>query len=532
MVQDGTRGDSGAPVASLSLANALPRPASEPRTPYRWASALAEMEWAVDLGRDIGSRHWWRGLATLGGLLAVMVAAWPGIRPIEAMAAPANPDDWQEARALTIAPLAMGGDTGRHMAATDSVQPLAFAPERPRIELTATLGQGDSFARLLQRAGVSSGDAGTVASLVSGALPLTAVPEGTRVDIVLGRRAMASAPRPLERIAFRAALDLRLEIARDDGRLHMDSIRIPVDDTPLRIRGRVGDSLYRSARAAGAPPSAIQRYLRTIADSVSVGRDIHADDEYDIVVAHRQAQTGESEVGELMYAGLVQNGRQRLAMLPWTVDGQSGWYDISGVSQQRRGFASPVNGRITSPFGMRVHPILRYSRMHWGIDIGAGYGSPVYAVTDATVTYAGWRGGAGNTVKLDHGGGIGTGYLHLSRIAATVGSRVRRGQIIGYVGSTGLSTGPHLHYELYRNGSAINPQSVNFSTRPLLSGEQLAAFRSRIADMQRLAIGPRHAGSAPTVPARPAPVPATAAVAASATRAGDVIIRPPVATRR
>ena len=158
---------------------------------------------------------------------------------------------------------------------------------------------------------------------------------------------------------------------------------------------------------------------------------------------------------------------------------------------------APVPGRQTSSYGMRRHPILGYSRMHKGIDFKASYGSPIYAVTDGTVSVAGRNGGHGNYVKLSHNGGLQTGYSHMSRIAVSRGERVKRGQVIGYVGSTGLSTGPHLHYEMFRNGANVNPSSVRFVTRAQLSGSQLQAFRSSLAELQRVEPGAALASLAP-----------------------------------
>ena len=125
---------------------------------------------------------------------------------------------------------------------------------------------------------------------------------------------------------------------------------------------------------------------------------------------------------------------------------------------------------------MRRHPILGYRRMHRGHRFPARHGTPIYAVTDGTVTFAGRHGGYGNFVRIQHGGGLATGYAHMSRIAVRSGQQVRRGQVIGYVGSTGLSTGPHLHYEMYRNGQTVDPASVRFVTRAQLSGSELAEF--------------------------------------------------------
>jgi murein DD-endopeptidase MepM/ murein hydrolase activator NlpD len=483
-------------VAALSLTHALapagpiPLPAEEQLS---WLDRLRhwsmDVDWTPDLGTDIGSRRWWRGFATVALLCTAAGTAWPGIAPIDAHAAPLRADDWDAARAQTIAPMAWGSDTGVRMAATDVVRPLANTPERPRIELTATLGQGDSFARLLERSGVGGGEAQRLASMVATAIPLGNIADGTRMDIVLGRRSVRTDPRPLESLAFRAALDLRLEVTRNNGALSLERIPIAVDDTPLRIRGRVGDSLYQSARNAGAPMSAVQSYLRIIAGQVSVSRDVNAGDEFDIIIAHRRAETGEVEVGELLYAGLSRDGRPRLRMLPWTVDGREQWFEASGVGQTRAGLARPTTGRITSGYGSRRHPVLGYRRMHSGIDFGAPYGSPIYAVADGTVQTAGYNGGFGRYVRLQHEGGLGSGYGHMSRIAVSSGQRVRRGQVIGYVGSTGLSTGPHLHYELYRGGRPINPMSVQFVQRAQLSGEQLARFRARLNQLTGVPVG-------------------------------------------
>jgi murein DD-endopeptidase MepM/ murein hydrolase activator NlpD len=151
----------------------------------------------------------------------------------------------------------------------------------------------------------------------------------------------------------------------------------------------------------------------------------------------------------------------------------------------------PVNGHITSGYGARRHPILGYVRMHAGIDFGAPWGSPIFAVSDGIVSFAGRHGGHGNYVRLEHGGGIGTGYGHMSRIAVSPGTRVQAGQVIGYVGSTGLSTGPHLHYELYENGRTVNPMSVRFTFHTVagIDKTELTAVKGKIAQLKRVTPG-------------------------------------------
>jgi murein DD-endopeptidase MepM/ murein hydrolase activator NlpD len=170
-------------------------------------------------------------------------------------------------------------------------------------------------------------------------------------------------------------------------------------------------------------------------------------------------------------------------MLKWTTGGRQQWYEASGVGESKGVMQRPVLGHLTSTFGMRMHPILGYSRMHQGVDFGAPMGAPIVAATDGVIAFAGRHGGHGNYVRISHSGGIATGYAHMSRIIAKVGERVRQGQLIGYVGSTGLSTGPHLHYEMYRGGRPINPTSLKFTTVQQLSGRELANFRAKLSNL-------------------------------------------------
>jgi murein DD-endopeptidase MepM/ murein hydrolase activator NlpD len=473
---------------SVTLADAMIAPMRQ--TPERgWRDRLAELELVPDLGEDIGSIRWFRGLGTLTTLSVLAIALLPDFGPVYGAQPPIPTEsEFEEARAQMIMPIAYGSDSGKRMAATDAVVPLAGSPERPRIELTATLGRGDSFARVLQRAGVGGGEASNVASMVSDVTSLSEIDPGTPIEIVLGKRASRNQARPLESVAFRARFDLNLEVNRAGNALRLTRKPISVDETPLRIRGTVGDSLYRSARAAGAPANAIQSYLKVIAGRTSIA-SIRASDEFDIIIDYKRAETGEVKVGDLLYAGIDRDGKSTIQMLKWSVGDNSQWFEASGVGESKGALSRPVNGGITSGFGMRRHPILGYSRMHAGLDFKAGHGTPIYAVTDGKVVYAGRKGGYGNFVQINHGGGLASGYGHMSRFAVSSGTNVRRGQIIGYVGSTGLSTGPHLHYELYRGGRAVNPMSVKFTQRAQLSGNDLAQFKRKLNNLKSVRAG-------------------------------------------
>ncbi len=482
MFQQNDSGFGGGGTAVLSLDRAIP----DVRTSFGRAglpkpsTGRFAIDVLPDLGLDIGSRQWWSGLAACLALCGAALSFAPGLRPLPvADGTPLTPAAWEESRAQSIAPLAWGADSGRRMAATDAVQPLTDTPDRPQIDLTAMLGDGDGLNRALERAGVSSGEADRVSTLLSDVVDPDEIAPGTSLGIVLGRRASKSDARPLQSLSLRARFDMRVEFERIGDRLTMRRIPIPVDRTPLRVDGVVGNGLYVAARAAGAPPSAIQTYIRALAPKVSMD-DIDANDRFSMVVEQERAATGEVRYGKLQYIGL-ERGNRATRMIPWSIDGQTGWFDSAGVGAPRGGFAMPVAGaRKTSGFGWRLHPLLGYSRMHQGTDYGAAYGTPIRAVTDGVVSFAGWHGGHGNMVKLSHSGGLGTGYAHMSRIAVAPGARVSQGQVIGYVGSTGLSTGPHLHFEVYRNGEAVNPSGVNFASTPLLTGAALAAFNARL----------------------------------------------------
>ena len=215
-------------------------------------------------------------------------------------------------------------------------------------------------------------------------------------------------------------------------------------------------------------------------------------DTFDFIVAYKRSASGESETGQLLYAGLERGGKPVAQLMRFGSDGQ--FYE---ASQTRTAvttvttMAAPVNGRMTSPFGMRFHPILRYARLHAGIDYGAPWGSPIYAASEGVVSWVGPHGGHGNYVRIQHGGGLATGYAHMSRFAVSNGARVQAGQVIGYVGSTGLSTGPHLHYEVYRGGVPVNPLSVKFAMRTTQQVDmgQIQAFKARLAQLKAIKPG-------------------------------------------
>lgn len=477
------------PAGGGGAAAALTAPTMFPRFGPIDARPRPRFELAVDLGADIGAWRWWRGLVTLAAMVAALAHVAPAPLRIAPSPAPFGPvlapAERAELRAIGIAPVADGADSGERLAPGARALPLATTPERPRIDLQLVLRGGDGLARALVRAGADPGDAARAATLVAAAAP--ALADGTRVTVTLGPRAGAGTARPIARAALRATLGLAVTLRRTGAGLVLDRTPIAVDDTPLRVSAPIGESLYHALRGAGVPLPVLADYLKAIAAHVSLD-EIAPGDDFELVMAHRRAATGESEPGRLLYAGLGHGG-ERLRLLRWTVAGREGWFDASGAGARREGLSLPVNGRLTSGFGMRFHPILGYSRMHQGIDLAAPAGTPIVAASDGVVSFAGWHGGHGNYVRVAHSGGMATGYGHMMRFTVGAGQSVRQGQLIGYVGSTGLSTGPHCHFEVFRNGVAIDPTGAHLASGTRIAAPDLTRFRATLARYETLPLG-------------------------------------------
>lgn len=452
----------------------------------RTALQLADAELVVDLGDSIGSGRWWRGLATLTALVAAGLALGSNV-PLLMAAGPQQRSAALEAESRNggLGPLALGSPTVRQAGPTTLARRLAEAPERPRVELTANVGSG-GLESALRRSGVGREDLDAVRRLISGMAGGRGVMPGTSVNLVLGRRETKSVPRPLEFVAYRAAFETKMQIRRSaDGILQAKAIPIRIDDTPLRVTGVVGTSLERAARAAGLPAQVVSEYMRQLGYAMDVHRDVNRRDRFEMIVAHRRAETGETRMGELLYAGLL-NGRSNVSLMRWGNKGEFFWQ--TGEAVRKGLIRTPVAGaRLSSGFGMRFHPVLGYSRMHQGVDFAARTGTPILASAGGMVVFSGWGGGYGNVVVLDHGKGMRTRYAHMHRIGVRNGQRVEQGQNIGQVGSTGLSTGPHLHYEVWQNGKPVDPRSVKlFGGAQKLGGADLARFKAQMTRLKNL----------------------------------------------
>ncbi|MBD1153663.1 M23 family metallopeptidase [Pelagibacterales bacterium SAG-MED23] len=244
--------------------------------------------------------------------------------------------------------------------------------------------------------------------------------------------------------------------------------------------GRITNSLYQTAGSLGIKPNLIIEFARLYGFQVDFQRDIWKDDSFQIIYEEFLNEIGETvETGNIIFSNLnLKNQDLKLYRHEYEKN-KIDYFDENGKSMRKTLMKTPINGaRLSSSFGKRKHPILGFTKMHTGTDFAAPTGTPILASGDGQVVRAQWCGGGGNCVKIKHNRTYQTVYAHMSKFGKGIkkGARVKQGQIIGYVGSTGLSTGPHLHYEVIENGRKINSQKLKLPSGKILKGDQRKVF--------------------------------------------------------
>ena len=243
--------------------------------------------------------------------------------------------------------------------------------------------------------------------------------------------------------------------------------------------GKITESLYKTAVDLSVQPNIIIEFARIYGFQVDFQRDIRKNDNFQIMYEVFQDDNGKTfETGNIIFADLKLSGTNN-SLYYFDKKGSEGHYDQNGKSVQKALMKTPINGaRLSSAFGMRKHPIDGYNKMHRGTDFAAPMGTPIMASGSGVITRARWCGGGGNCVKIKHNSTYETIYAHMKNFAREIkeGSRVKQGQIIGYVGSTGNSTGPHLHYEVVVNGKKINSQKLKLPSGKTLKGKEREVF--------------------------------------------------------
>ena len=245
------------------------------------------------------------------------------------------------------------------------------------------------------------------------------------------------------------------------------------------IKNMIKNNLYSSATESNVEPNIIIEFARIFGFEVDFQRDIRKGDWFEILYEKFKDDNGKvRDTGKIIYASMFVNGEE-INLYNFKYKNQEDYYDIKGKSITKSLMKTPINGaRLSSAFGMRKHPILGYNKMHRGTDFAAPSGTPIMASGSGTVTRARWCGGGGNCVKIKHNSTYETIYAHMKAFAKGIkeGRKVKQGQIIGYVGSTGLSTGPHLHYEVVVNGKKVNSQKLKLPSGKVLKGDERKEF--------------------------------------------------------
>ena len=252
------------------------------------------------------------------------------------------------------------------------------------------------------------------------------------------------------------------------------------------LKGEINNNLYSAAINSGIEPNVIIEFARIYGFEIDFQRDIRRGDNFEIFYEKYLDDKGKvRDTGKIIYASMIVNKRE-INLYNFKIKNEEGFYDINGKSIVKSLMKTPINGaRLSSSFGMRKHPILGFNKMHRGTDFAAPKGTPIMASGSGTITRARWCGGGGNCVKIRHNSTYETIYAHMSKFARGIkeGRKVKQGQIIGYVGSTGMSTGPHLHYEVIVNGKKVNSQKLKLPSGKILKGEDRKNF-----EIQRIKI--------------------------------------------
>jgi murein DD-endopeptidase MepM/ murein hydrolase activator NlpD len=360
---------------------------------------------------------------------------------------------------------------------TDSEPP---APDR--YQLTLRLEKGDTIEKMLADIDVPAADAKQIAGALQSVLKKRRIAVGEEIELELQTLPNQPDAPQLLSLSVRPQPEHEYIVKRhDDGSYGGEEKIYRVSPRIVRAQGERHGSLQQSGIAANVPSQAMLEFIRALAYDVDFQRELKEGQKFTVLLEQQVTSDGKiTDPGRLL-AGELHLGKRTVTVIRFRPhNGADQFYNPKGESVVRSFLRTPMDAsHITSRFGMREHPILGYSAMHTGVDFGAPMGTPILAAGAGRVVMAGYNGGYGLFVKLEHTRDIGTGYGHMSRLGPGIkpGVTVRQGQVIGFVGSTGMSTGPHLHYEFYRGGHPVNPLAQKFAMQASLSGKDLARFQ-------------------------------------------------------
>ncbi len=347
----------------------------------------------------------------------------------------------------------------------------------PYKEVEYLIQANDSIEKILKQFDINSNDI----KIISNNLKkdkLTNIYAGRTLSIILKK--LSDGSNTVVNLVYPVNNTLNIEIRKSQNNFIVKKNILKLYKKEVVIKNEIKSSLYSAATKSGVEPNIIIEFARIFGFEVDFQRDIRKGDWFEILYERFEDDNNiVQDTGKIIYASMFVNGTEINLYNFKDGSGDIGFYDLKGKSIVKSLMKTPINGaRLSSSYGMRKHPILGYNKMHRGTDFAAPSGTPIMASGAGKIIRARWCGGGGNCVKIKHNSTYQTVYAHMKSFARGIkeGRRVKQGQIIGYVGSTGMSTGPHLHYEVIVNGKKVNSQKLKLPSGKILKGKTREEF--------------------------------------------------------
>ena len=345
------------------------------------------------------------------------------------------------------------------------------------IEIKHKISEGETFNKILKEYKIPEEEVKKIKKNFTSTKILNNLKTGKIIYITIDQ----SQNKKVVKFIYPVSINKKIKLVRNlvSDKFEKEEIITNLNTRIVYKEGKITQSLYKSAIKLDIKPNVIVDFARIYGFQVDFQRDIRRNDTFQIMYEIFEDDNGKIfNTGNIIFADLRLSG-QKNSLYYFQKKGSEGHYNISGKSAKKSLMKTPINGaRLSSSFGMRKHPIDGYNKMHKGTDFAAPTGTPIMASGDGKIVRAKWCGGGGNCIKIKHNSTYSTVYAHLSKFASGIkpGVRVKQGQIIGFVGSTGKSTGPHLHYEVIENGKKINSQTLKLPSGKILKGKERKLF--------------------------------------------------------
>ena len=347
----------------------------------------------------------------------------------------------------------------------------------PYEEINYVIKTNDTVVKILKKFKINSKDIQIISSKLK-QKKLDNIYSGRKLNLIIKK--LEDGTNSVVNFVYPVNNTTRIEIRKSQNDFIINENVLQLYKKEVVVKSIIKNNLYSSAVNVGVEPNIIVEFARIFGFEVDFQRDIRKGDWFEILYEKFEDDNSKvRDTGKIIYASMYVNGEEINLYNFKFKNNEEEYYDIKGKSITKSLMKTPINGaRLSSSFGMRKHPILGYNKMHRGTDFAAPSGTPIMASGSGTVTRARWCGGGGNCVKIKHNSTYETIYAHMKAFAKGIkeGRKVKQGQIIGYVGSTGLSTGPHLHYEVIVNGKKVNSQKLKLPSGKILKGEERKQF--------------------------------------------------------